>query len=181
MTRALWIGRHLFLGRVEIGRVSGEWQTPGPRGERWVGISLLPGARSILGPFADETTAREMVLKSANSRVKAMFGAGIETTATAAQEGRKLRTVARAIWRAGVWSCDRRIDAKRLFDDLAFAVGLDPKDAPKRIINDAPGETFTSDTPANFKPSPLQASASDTEIPEPDADFDFIERDSHEL
>lgn len=129
MSAAHWAGSRLFLGKVLIGMVSGDW-TPGPNGERWAGLSYLPGAGTVLGPFADEKTARDMVMKSAQSRVKAMFGAGIETTATAVNSGRKLRVVARAIWRAGVWYCDRPVDHEAMFSDLGRALGFSRDDAP---------------------------------------------------
>lgn len=145
MKHAVWAARYLFLGRIEIGRVSGEWKDPGPNGENWIGFSLLPGAKQVLGPFADEKTAKEMVYKSANSRIKGLFGAGIDTTATAVREGRKLRVIARAIWRAGVWSCDRKVDAKVLFDDLGKAVGFAPDEAPKRNPDAKDAELARSD------------------------------------
>jgi len=82
MSAAQWHNKTLYLGCTMIGRVAPNW-TPGPNGEHWAGFSHLPGARLILGPFADETTAREMVMKSAQSRCKALFGAGMETEVVA--------------------------------------------------------------------------------------------------
>ncbi|WP_143186791.1 hypothetical protein [Pseudosulfitobacter pseudonitzschiae] len=70
-------------------------------------------------------------MQSAQSRCKAMFGAGLQTTSDAVHEGRALRVVARAIWRAGVWRCDRPVNAHAMFSDLGRALGFKDQDAPK--------------------------------------------------
>jgi plasmid stability protein len=127
---AQWIGLRLFLGRTQIGSIHPH-KTPGPDAGKWAGISNLPGAKMLLGPFDNEATAREMVTKSAQNRVKAMFGAGIDPTHKAVNEGRKLRTTARAIWHAGVWTCDRQVNAHAMFADLGRELGLEPESAPK--------------------------------------------------
>jgi hypothetical protein len=143
MNAAHWINQNLYLGRALIGRVAPDW-TPGPNGEHWAGFSHLPGAGLVLGPYADEETARAMVLKSSQSRCKAMFGAGMETTTTAVSEGKALRKVARALFRAGVWTCDRPVNAYALFQDLAQALGIAPEDAPTPNRERLPGEALGS-------------------------------------
>jgi plasmid stability protein len=145
MSAAVWYGRELILGIITIGRVAPNWK-PGENGETWAGISLLPGARQVLGPYSDEATAREMVMKSAQSRIKGMFGAGIDTTASAVSEGRELRTTARAVWRAGVWRCDRPINAHAMFADLGRALGFKPEDAPS-AASEQGGEVGSSAEP----------------------------------
>jgi len=123
---AIWAGPYLFLGRLTIGKVIRDDQ-------QWHGFSYLPGAAQVLGPFQSEHEARETVEKSANSRIKAMFGAGIKTTTAAVEEGRELRVLARAIWRAGVWTCDRPVDSAAMFKDLGRALGMDPDLAPRPV------------------------------------------------
>lgn len=127
MNGPFWISNQLFVGRIVIGRVCRS-KVAG----MWLGFSYLPGAQYLIGrDFESETAAQEAVLKSAQSRCKAMFGAGLQTTSDAVNEGRKLRVTARAIWRAGVWRCDRPVNAKAMFADLAQALKLDPTEAPK--------------------------------------------------
>lgn len=127
MSGAAWIGKSLFLGRSVIGAVS-ESKEPG----KWHGFSYLPGAPTLIGrEFDSEAAAKEMVMKSAQSRCKAMFGAGMETTARAVHEGRALRTTARAIWRAGVWRCDRPVNAHAMFADLGRVLGFKDAEAPR--------------------------------------------------
>lgn len=129
MSATYWHRHDLYLGRVIIAQISPNW-TPGPNGEKWAGLIRLPGARAVIGPFINEATAREKIMEAAQSRIKAMFGAGIETTATAVREGRSLRTVSRAIYRAGVWRCDQPVNAHAMFEDLGRALGFKPEDAP---------------------------------------------------
>ena len=142
MSGAVWIGRHLFLGRTVIGAVSKEKD-----GQAWRGISYLPGAATLIGrDFPSEAAAQERVLQSAQSRCKAMFGAGIDTTERAVHEGRALRVTARAIWRAGVWRCDRPTNAHAMFADLGRALGFKSEDAP-RIIEGGDQGTGSSAEP----------------------------------
>ncbi len=68
----------------------------------WIGGQIFLGRISIGSDFTSEAGARDRVVSSANSRIKAMFGGGMETTAQAVQEGRELRVIARAILRAGI-------------------------------------------------------------------------------
>lgn len=130
MIAALWIGREFYIGRIKVAQISPDW-TPGPRGETFAGLCSLPGAAQILGPYESEQKAKEMVEKSANSRIKAMFGAGINTTRAAVEEGRTLRVSARAILRAGIWSCSNPVNAYALFTDLRHALGMKREDAPE--------------------------------------------------
>ena len=129
----IWIGACLYQGRTAIGSVR-----PANEPGKWLGFSTLPGGVALIGrDFPNEKDARQRVEQSAASRVKAMFGAGINTTATAVSEGRRLRVVARAIYRAGVWKCDRPANASAMFEDLRRALGL-PEDA--RPMPAQPGE-----------------------------------------
>jgi plasmid stability protein len=130
MIAAQWIGAEYYIGRIKVGQISLNW-TPGPKGETIAGLCSLPGAAQILGPYANEATAKEMVEKSANSRVQAMFGAGINTTRAAVNEGRELRISARAILRAGIWTCEKPVNAYALFTDLRHALGMKHEDAPE--------------------------------------------------
>lgn len=143
MSGAVWIGKNLFLGRSIIGAVSLS-KEPG----QWIGLSYLPGAATVIGrDFPDEAAAKDRVMKSAQSRCKAMFGAGLQTTLDAVHEGRELRTTARAIWRAGVWRCDRPIDAHAMFTDLGRALGFKDIDAPRPASNDTPSDSGSSAAP----------------------------------
>ena len=151
MSAAYWIGNNLFLGKIIIGKVAEDW-TPGPNGETCAGLSYLPGAGIVIGTFSDEAKAREMVMQSAQSRVKAMFGAGMETTVNAVHEGRSLRVTARAIWRAGVWRCDQPVNAHQMFEDLGKALNLKPEDAPKQ--NRRPGDVGEQGSSAEPLPEP---------------------------
>jgi len=126
LSGAAWIGRQLFLGRTIIGAVQ-----PSNEAGAWLGMSYLPGAAILIGrDFPSEVAAQERVLQSAQSRCKAMFGAGIGTTESVVHDGRALRVIARAIWRAGVWRCDRPVNAHAMFADLGEALGFKPEDAP---------------------------------------------------
>jgi hypothetical protein len=142
MSGPIWIGKTLFLGRTAVGRVE-------PEKERglWLGASYLPGAAIIIGRnITSEAEAKDKVLKSANSRCKALFGAGMETTTSAVSEGRTLRVAARAIWRAGAWRCDRPVNAQAMFSDLGRALGFKPEDAPR--ANDRPDQGSNSSAEA---------------------------------
>ena len=143
MSAAHWVGRNYFLGRVLIGSVG--LPVADRRGE-WFAQCSLPGAPMSLGPFPYEAQAREAVEKSAASRIKAMFGAGPETTAAAVRDGRELRVVARALYLSGVWTCDRPVDARALFEDLRRALNLAPEHAP-RANPDQAGPVSRSDHP----------------------------------
>lgn len=136
MSAAVWINHQLFLGRVLIGRITDQQLHRTDRGN-FTGFCFLPGAPSVIGDFATEPAAKDAVMRSAQSRIKAMFGAGIETTDAAVQEGRGLRVLARTIYRAGVWTCDRPIDAPRMFEDLRKMLRIKAEDAPKPAT---PGE-----------------------------------------
>lgn len=148
-TGPLWIGRRLFLGRTLIGKVEPA-NTPG----HWLGFSFLPGAPALIGrDFPSETEAQGHVMQSAQSRCKAMFGAGMQTTSEAVNEGRKLRVVARAIWKAGVWRCDRPVNAHTMFEDLGRALGFKPEDAPRPNQNKDELSTSTAEAaPEKFDP-----------------------------
>lgn len=137
-----WLAGALYLGRVQIGAVR---PYDGPKPGKFVGLSFLPGARQVIGYYDDEPTARQLVEQSANSRVKAMFGAGMRTTSTAASEGRELRQIARALCRSGVWSCDRPVNGGKLFGDLARACGLARDDMPKARVKPTPDNLWRSD------------------------------------
>ncbi len=139
MSGAVWIGNSLFMGRSVIGSVS-----PG-EGDQWLGMSYLPGAATLIGrEFPSKAAAQDRVLRSAQSRCKAMFGAGLQTTADAVQEGRALRTTARAVWRAGVWRCDRPVNAHAMFADLGRALGFKDADAPLPVPVDELAESAGS-------------------------------------
>lgn len=126
MSGALWLGPRLFLGCTVIGKIERE------KDHGWFAMSYLPGAPHVIGRnIESEAKAKELVMKSAQSRCKAMFGATMDTTLNAVNEGRNLRTVARAIWRAGVWQCDRPVNAHAMFEDLGRALGLKSEDAPR--------------------------------------------------
>lgn len=130
MSGAVWLGPRLFLGCTVIGKIEREKDCG------WFALSYLPGAPHVVGRnIESEAKAKELVMKSAQSRCKAMFGATIETALNAANEGRALRTVARAIWRAGVWQCDRPVNAHAMFEDLGRALGFKSKDAPLPMQN----------------------------------------------
>ncbi|GAB5431239.1 MAG: hypothetical protein EpisKO_06090 [Epibacterium sp.] len=143
-----WLGPRLFLGKTVIGKVESE------KGQGWLAMSYLPGAPHVIGRnIESEAKAKELVEKSAQSRCKAMFGATIETALNAVHEGRNLRTVARAIWRAGVWQCDRAVNAHAMFGDLGRCLGLKPEDAPRPNPNqDEMSGTTAEETPDIFDP-----------------------------
>lgn len=148
MSAAQWLGPRLFLGRTVIGKIE-----PDRERGKVAAFSFLPGAASVIGrDFASEADARDAVMRSAQSRCKAMFGAGIETTAGAVREGRALRTIARAIWRAGVWKCDRPVNAFAMFADLGKALGLKPEDAPRAATGGTAADAGSSAEPP---PEPL--------------------------
>lgn len=126
MSGAVWLGPRLFLGCTVIGKIERE------KDHGWFAMSYLPGAPHVIGRnIESEVKAKELVMKSAQSRCKAMFGATMETALNAVNEGRKLRTVARAIWRAGVWQCDRPVNAHAMFEDLGRALGLEATEASR--------------------------------------------------
>ncbi|MBQ4824402.1 hypothetical protein J4729_07540 [Leisingera sp. HS039] len=160
MTAARWCGPYYFIGRLKVGQISPNW-TPGPNGETFAGLCSLPGAAQVLGPFGSEQRAREMVEKSAASRIKAMFGAGPETTAAAVSEGRNLRVTARAILMAGVWSCDKPVNVYAMFDDLRHALGMKREDVPAI-------------------PKPKARAAADEYAPLPPEDFEPFEEDGRQ-
>lgn len=146
MNGPAWIGAHLFLGRCVIGRVERLLETG-----TWLGLSYLPGAGIVIGrDFPSETVAKDRVFQSAQSRCKAMFGAGMQTTSDAVHEGRELRKVARAIWRAGVWHCDRPVDAQAMFEDLGRALSFKPEDAPIPRQNAGPRSTSPPSEPLDL-------------------------------
>lgn len=154
MTAALWIGRDYFIGRIKVGGISPEW-TPGPNGETFAGLCSLPGAAQVLGPYGTEQQARAMVEKSTASRIKAMFGAGPDTTAAAVAEGRNLRVTARAILMAGVWSCNKPVNAYAMFDDLRHALGMKREDVPatpKPKSRKVAADEYTPPPPDEFEP-----------------------------
>ncbi|KJZ23254.1 hypothetical protein [Tritonibacter mobilis] len=130
MSGAVWLGPRLFLGCTVIGKIEREKE------HGWFAMSYLPGAPHVIGRnIESEAKAKELVMKSAQSRCEAMFGATMDTVLNAVHEGRKLRTVARAIWRAGVWQCDRAVNARIMFEDLGRALGLEPVDGPQPTRN----------------------------------------------
>ena len=131
MSGAYWSGDHQFLGRVIIGRIEPRLD-PSPSGSDPVaGVSYLPGNLTFIGRFTDPTTARKMVEKSADSRIKTMIGVDMKQADQTAGQSRALRKVGRAIFRAGVWTCDRPTFAFEMFRDLAWALELDHDSAPK--------------------------------------------------
>lgn len=129
MSGPIWISNQLYLGRVMIGSI----QRPSGA-HHWIGLSFLPGAANYLREeFPNEKAAMEAVEKSANSRCRAMLGVDLQATSDAVHQNRRLRAIARAIWRAGVWTCDRPVDAYALFSDLGKALSLKPEDAPRPL------------------------------------------------
>lgn len=130
MSEAHWIGTRLFLGRIIIGGISNSWgSNPADKG-KWAAFCYLPGAACFLGLSDTPEDARTLVLRSAQSRVKGMFGAGIDTTCGAVRDGRALRTIARTIWRAGNWTCDRPVKAEAMFLTLRRALGIPQGEIP---------------------------------------------------
>lgn len=148
MSGPVWIGPRLFLGRTMVGRVERE------KDHGWLALSYLPGGQNVIGRHMEsDADAKELVMKSAQSRCKAMFGAGMQTTTDAVHEGRKLRVVALAIWRAGVWRCDRPVNAHAMFEDLGRALNFKPEDAPRPNQNKDEGSATTAEAvPEEFDP-----------------------------
>lgn len=143
MTGALWIGRNLFLGRTMIGRVEKTKDFGG-----WLAFSYLPGAASLIDRNVEtEAAAKGLVERSAESRCRAMFDAPIQTTVDAVHEGRELRKVARAIWKAGVWRCDRKVKAHEMFADLGRALGFQPEEAPRPNTDASQGSSSAEPSP----------------------------------
>ncbi|WP_412074118.1 hypothetical protein [Tritonibacter mobilis] len=138
MSGAVWSGPRLFLGRTVIGKIERE------KDHGWFAMSYLPGAPHVIGRNVESAAkAKELVMRSAQSRCKAMFGATMGTTLNAVNEGRKLRTIARAIWRAGVWQCDRAVNAHAMFEDLGRALGLEAEEAPRSSSDEGGMSRFT--------------------------------------
>ena len=82
-----------------------------------------------------------------------MFGATMETALNAVNEGRNLRIIARAIWRAGVWRCDRPVNAHAMFEDLGRALGLKSDAALRTNPNqDDMSGTIAEEVPYTFEP-----------------------------
>lgn len=127
---AEWNGNQLFLGRVLIGRVE-------PRArenpKHVLALSYLPGAAHVIGWHLSEPEAQLMVERSANSRMMAMLGGSIEDVATSVASARELRKLGRAIYRAGIWTCDRPAYAQAMFSALGRALRLPPSEAPTPI------------------------------------------------
>jgi hypothetical protein len=147
MSGAHWSGPRLFMGRVMIGRIEPNLEAGKSGPDPVAGFSYLPGAPHMIGRFANEAKAQEMVEISANSRFKAMFDVDLARADHEIRHGRELRKVGRAIWRAGVRTCDRPAYAFEMFRDLARALDLDPASAPKS--GDAQlGKTSSSAVPA---------------------------------
>lgn len=129
MSEAHWINNTLYLGRTVIARVSNTWGCPVDE-TKWAALCYLPGARMVAGFRDTPEAARDLAMRSAQSRVKAMFGAGIDTTCGAVRDGRALRTIARTIWRAGNWTCDRPVKAEAMFLTLRRALGIPHDEIP---------------------------------------------------
>ncbi|NKX75012.1 hypothetical protein HGG73_12685 [Rhodobacteraceae bacterium R_SAG3] len=148
MSGAVWLGPRLFLGCTVIGKIERE------KDHGWFAMSYLPGAPHVIGRnIESEVKAKELVMKSAQSRCKAMFGVTMETALNAVNEGRNLRIIARAIWRAGTWQCDRAVNAHDMFEDLGRALGLNAEDGfPQTSKKDAMSGTTAKEAQDTFEP-----------------------------
>lgn len=125
---ANWSGKHLFLGRTVIGRI----EPAAAKGTNHImALSYLPGAKQLIGFYADDKTAKTMVEKSADSRMRAMLDGSIKDLVDAFQFGRDLRKVGRAIYRAGIWTCDRPAYAHAMFVGLGKALEIPASEAPQ--------------------------------------------------
>lgn len=147
MNNAQWIGKSLFLNRIKIAAISTEW---GHDNGRATALCHLPGGAVVLGHFSSTEEAKSIAMQSANSRIKAMFGASINTTAQAVSEGRGLRVIARRIWAAGKWSCDRPCDEAGLFHQLGKTLAIPEGAAPTPMS--ISGGTTGPDAEPEFNP-----------------------------
>lgn len=125
-----WAGNQLFLGRTAIGKVVPHINE---ETKHVAAVSLLPGAKTVIGLYENERVAMAMVEKSADSRMKAMLDGSVSDVAGMMEAGRKLRKVARVILHAGVWTCDRPTYAQLMFASLRRALEVDPEHTPKPL------------------------------------------------